>query len=265
MLLESIFIVIGVLAIGFLFAPLGLGGGILYVPLFHYVGGWEIDQKLIIVSLLLSAITSYGSGLEHRKKSYIDDELTGIALWGAIPGAMIGVFFVMMTGTEFKSIFKVLSVIVVGFVIFKMIRKLNSESADSKLEGEVQIGKMTSLSAFGGFLSSVMAIGAGMIYVPAMKFFGNLETRKSIGSSLNIMMVVVPFAIVAHFMLLNDYQISQLIDESILLIVLIIANFSGSKFGAILGFRLFDESILMKVFIGVLSITWINYVIDLAI
>ena len=265
MLLESILIVLGVLGIGFLFAPLGLGGGILYVPLFHYVGGWEIDQKLIIVSLLLSAITSYGSGLEHRKKSYIDDELTGIALWGAIPGAMIGVFFVMMTGTEFKSIFKVLSVIVVGFVIFKMIKKLNSESADSKLKGEVQIGKMTSLSAFGGFLSSVMAIGAGMIYIPAMKFFGNLETRKSIGSSLNIMMVVVPFAIVAHFMLLNDYQISQLIDESILLIVLIIANFSGSKFGAILGFRLFDESILMKVFIGVLSITWINYVIDLAI
>ena len=265
MLLESILIVLGVLGIGFLFAPLGLGGGILYVPLFHYVGGWEIDQKLIIVSLLLSAITSYGSGLEHRKKSYIDDELTGIALWGAIPGAMIGVFFVMMTGTEFKSIFKVLSVIVVGFVIFKMIRKLNSESSDSKLEGEVQIGKMTSLSAFGGFLSSVMAIGAGMIYVPAMKFFGNLETRKSIGSSLNIMMVVVPFAIVAHFMLLNDYQISQLIDESILLIVLIIANFSGSKFGAILGFRLFDENILMKVFIGVLSITWINYVVDLAI
>ena len=265
MLLESILIVLGVLGIGFLFAPLGLGGGILYVPLFHYVGGWEIDQKLIIVSLLLSAITSYGSGLEHRKKSYIDDELTGIALWGAIPGAMIGVFFVMMTGTEFKSIFKVLSVIVVGFVIFKMIRKLNSESVDSNSEGEVQIGKMTSLSAFGGFLSSVMAIGAGMIYVPAMKFFGNLETRKSIGSSLNIMMVVVPFAIVAHFMLLNDYQISQLIDESILLIVLIIANFSGSKFGAILGFRLFDENILMKVFIGVLSITWINYVIDLAI
>ena len=265
MVLESILIVLGVLGIGFLFAPLGLGGGILYVPLFHYVGGWEIDQKLIIVSLLLSAITSYGSGLEHRKKSYIDDELTGIALWGAIPGAMIGVFFVMITGTEFKSIFKVLSVIVVGFVIFKMIRKLNSESADSNLEGEVQIGKMTSLCAFGGFLSSVMAIGAGMIYVPAMKFFGNLETRKSIGSSLNIMMVVVPFAIVAHFMLLNNYQISQLIDESILLIVLIIANFSGSKFGAILGFRLFDENILMKVFIGVLSITWINYVIDLAI
>ena len=63
----NMLIVIGVLAIGFLFAPLGLGGEF-YVPLFHYVGG-DIDQRLIIVSLLLSAITSYGSGIEHRKKS----------------------------------------------------------------------------------------------------------------------------------------------------------------------------------------------------
>jgi len=265
LLLESFLIVIGVLAIGFLFAPLGLGGGILYVPLFHYVGGWEIDQKLIIVSLLLSAITSYGSGLEHRKKSYIDDELTGIALWGAIPGAMIGVFFVMATGTEFKSIFKILSVVVVGFVIFKMFGKMEAENSTAATTREIQISKMTSLSAFGGFLSSVMAIGAGMIYVPAMKFFGNLETRKSIGSSLNIMMVVVPFAMVAHFMLLNKYQINQLIDESLLLIILVIANFSGSKMGAILGFKLFNENILMKVFIAVLSITWINYIFDLII
>jgi uncharacterized membrane protein YfcA len=244
---------------------LGLGGGILYVPLFHYVGGWEIDQKLIIVSLLLSAITSYGSGLEHRKKSYIDDELTGIALWGAIPGAMIGVFFVMATGTEFKSIFKILSVVVVGFVIFKMFGKMEAENSTAATTREIQISKMTSISAFGGFLSSVMAIGAGMIYVPAMKFFGNLETRKSIGSSLNIMMVVVPFAMVAHFMLLNKYQINQLIDESLLLIILVIANFSGSKMGAILGFKLFNENILMKVFIAVLSITWINYIFDLII
>ena len=54
--------------------------------------------KLIIVSLLLSAITSYGSGIEHRK-SFIDD-INGIAILGAIPGAMIG--DIMVTGTEFN-------------------------------------------------------------------------------------------------------------------------------------------------------------------
>ena len=46
MVVESVLIVLGVLLISFLFAPLGLGGGLLYVPLFHYVGGWSLDQKL---------------------------------------------------------------------------------------------------------------------------------------------------------------------------------------------------------------------------
>ena len=114
MVVESVLIVLGVLLISFLFAPLGLGGGLLYVPLFHYVGGWSLDQKLIIVSLLLSAITSYGSGLEHRKKGYHDDKLIRIALRGAIPGALIGVLFVFATQNQFKSIFKLMSIIIVG-------------------------------------------------------------------------------------------------------------------------------------------------------
>ena len=263
MLIESFLLVIGVLLIAFLIAPLGLGGGILYVPLFHYIGGWELDQRLIIISLLLSAVTSYGSGLEHRKQHYVDDELTGIALWGAIPGAMIGVLFVLSTGTQFKAIFKLLSIVVVGFVIYKMVNRLLRTDTPTEDKGQVELGKLSATVAFGGFLSSVMAIGAGMIYVPAMKFFGNLETRKAIGSSLNIMMIVVPFAVLAHFILLTNYQKEKLFDESIILVVLIIANFSGSKIGAIVGFRLFDENLLVKIFIGVLSITWINYLVDL--
>ncbi|MEC8540982.1 MAG: hypothetical protein VXY53_03990, partial [Candidatus Thermoplasmatota archaeon] len=85
----------------------------------------------------------------------------------------------------------------------------------------------------------------------------------AIGSSLNIMMIVVPFAVLAHFILLNNYQRNNLFDESFLIAALIIANFSGSKIGATIGFRLFDEDLLLKIFIGVLSITWLNYVIDM--
>ena len=130
-MIDLLIIIIGIGLISFLFAPLGLGGGILYVPLLHYVGGWEIDQKLIIVSLLLSAVTSYGSGLEHRKQSFVDDRLTGIALWGAIPGALLGVFFVFITQSQFKGIFKTVSIIVVGFIIWKMYNKMNNTNNHS--------------------------------------------------------------------------------------------------------------------------------------
>ena len=249
--------------IGFLFAPLGLGGGILYVPLLHYIGGWDLDQTLIIVSLLLTTITSYGSGLEHRKQSYVDDRLIRVALRGAIPGAIIGVVFVFISGTQYKSMFKILSVVVVGFVIYKMVMRIRHQSKSADENREVQHSKLTGMSAFGGFLSSVMAVGAGLIYVPAMKFFGNLNTRTSIGSSLNVMMVVVPIAIITHFLLLSSAQVGILKAEFWLLAVLVLVNFIGAKSGAIIGFKLFDESQLVKLFIAVLSITWLNYMFDL--
>ena len=151
---------------------------------------------------------------------------------------MIGVLFVLSTGTEFKAVFKLLSIVVVGFVIYKMVKRLSHNPSLIDNQGQVELKKLSAASAFGGFLSSVMAIGAGLIYVPAMKFFGKLETRKAIGSSLNIMMIVIPFAVLAHFILLNNYQREKLFDESILLAALIVANFSGSKIGAVIGLSL---------------------------
>jgi len=260
---ESVLIVAGVLMIGFLFAPLGLGGGILYVPLLHYIGGWDLDQNLIIVSLLLTTITSYGSGLEHRKQSYVDERLIRVALRGAIPGAIIGVIFVFISGNQYKSMFKILSVVVVGFVIYKMVIRITSQSKSTDVDREVLHSKLAGISAFGGFLSSVMAVGAGLIYVPAMKFFGNLNTRTSIGSSLNVMMVVVPIAIITHSLLLTGGQVEILKAEVWLIALLVLVNFIGAKSGAIIGFKLFDENQLLKLFVGVLSITWLNYVFDL--
>ena len=54
--------------IGFLFAPLGLGGGLLFAPLLHYGLGWDIDGALLICLSRSSATVSWGSGLRHRKE-----------------------------------------------------------------------------------------------------------------------------------------------------------------------------------------------------
>ena len=77
------------------------------------------------------------------------------------------------------------------------------------------------------------------------------------------MMVVIPFAVVAHFLILDNNQVENLFDESVLLLVLVLTNFLGSKFGAVIGFNMFSEDFLIKLFIAVLSITWINYLFDI--
>ncbi len=79
---TMVLVLIGSGFIGFLFAPLGLGGGLLFAPLLHYGLGWEIDGALLIVSLGLSATVAWGSGLRHRKEGHVSDERFKQSLWG---------------------------------------------------------------------------------------------------------------------------------------------------------------------------------------
>ena len=67
-MIENVLIFVGVFCIAFAFAPVGLGGGMLFVPLLHYVADMPIDGTLLAISLSLTAVVSYGSGLAHRKK-----------------------------------------------------------------------------------------------------------------------------------------------------------------------------------------------------
>ena len=69
LLLESILIVLGVLAIGFL--AIGPRRWNLYV-LFHYVGGWEMN---VDYCPYYSAQLQVVVWAQHRKKSYIDDQV----------------------------------------------------------------------------------------------------------------------------------------------------------------------------------------------
>ena len=36
-----------ILLVALLFSPLGLGGGVLYVPILHYVAGWTLVESLL--------------------------------------------------------------------------------------------------------------------------------------------------------------------------------------------------------------------------
>ena len=90
---------------GFLFAPLGLGGGLLFVPIFHYIAGWPIESPLMITSLLLTATVSFGSGTTHINAGHWDKSVRNTALLGAIPGALAGVGLFLVMGSNMGVIF----------------------------------------------------------------------------------------------------------------------------------------------------------------
>jgi uncharacterized membrane protein YfcA len=246
--------------IGFLFAPLGLGGGLLFAPLLHYGLGWDIDGALLIVSLGLSATVSWGSGLRHRKEGHVSDERFKQSLVGALPGAIIGVIIVASLSGSFDVIFKSLSLVFVTWAIIKTLRSKPSQTAG---ENEPNMLPLRAGVASGGLLSSVLAIGAGAIYVPVLRAYGGLESRRAIGTSLHIMMVVLPISVITHFVALDSTQRGVLESHLLLILTLPIVVIVAANLGARFGIAKISEQRIMQLFVAVLLVIGVRYVLDL--
>ena len=247
--------------IGFLFAPLGLGGGLLFAPLLHYGLRWDIDGALLIVSLGLSATVSWGSGLRHRKEGHVSDVRFKQSLVGALLGAIIGVVIVASLSGSFDVFFKTLSL---GFVTWAIIKTLRSKKNQTAQNNEPNILPLRVGVASGGLLSSVLAIGAGAIYVPVLRTYGGLESRKAIGTSLHIMMVVLPISILTHFVALDQSQVDVLASNLWLIISLPIVVIVAANLGARFGIANVSEQRIMQLFVAVLLVIGMRYVLDLS-
>jgi uncharacterized membrane protein YfcA len=251
-----------------LFAPLGLGGGMLFVPILHYVAGWEIDGALIMVSLTLATVVSYGSGLAHRKQGHWSTEVRNSALWGAIPGVMIGVLIVSLLGDKMELAFKVVSIMMILWAIQKTWNKIKADAVSAvEVTGEQGIKQAPLIigSGIGGILSAVLGIGSGIINIPLLRQYTDLKTRTAIGTSFGIMMVVVPFAVIIHSFALSAGQLAFLSDENILLFgpSAIITTFIGAQIGAKVGLKYLPTKVVMSIFFGLLIVVLIRYILDL--
>lgn len=259
---------LGVFLIAFAFAPVGMGGGMLFVPLLHYGAGWAIDGRIIAASLVLTAVVSYGSGLAHRREGHVDDPIVKTGLAGAIPGAVIGVAIVALIGDNLDLVFKILSLFMIVWAIRKTISKMNAEGEKTNEEAEpedamIEITQLRFGSAIGGLLSSVLAIGAGVIYVPILRTFGKLAPRKAIGSSLHFMMAVIPVSIVTHILFLPTESMERLANDLPFISGLAALTFLGARSGAKFGMKHLTEARIMQIFLVLIVVVAIRYMIDI--
>ena len=267
--METLPIALGVFAVAFLFAPVGMGGGMLFVPLFHYSADWPIDGTLIATSLLLTTVVSFGSGLAHRKKGHHNDEAITSALVGAVPGAMVGVLVVVMLGASLDPVFKTLSVVMLVWALVKTRRKLSQPQTDDETtvnnepKQPIEHWPMRAGTGVGGMLSSVLAVGAGVIYVPVLQQKAHLEPRTSIGSSLHIMMAVVPVAILTHLAFISPTELEAFVDALPFLLGLMVLTYIGANAGARFGMRYISALNIMKLFMVLVAVVLVRYLMDL--
>ncbi|WP_308910452.1 sulfite exporter TauE/SafE family protein [Pseudokordiimonas caeni] len=183
------------LAGGILAGLLGVGGGIVIVPVMEVALGLVgVDPAIrmhvaVATSLSTIMVTSVSSARAHQRKGAIDMDVT--RLWAA--PILIGSAAGVLVASQVSS--GVLSLVfgaIAALVTLKMILPLDGKHITSSVPRGVA-GMLP--PAFVGLFSSMMGIGGGTLSVPAMTLMGQPIHRAVGTASLFGLLISVPATI----------------------------------------------------------------------
>jgi uncharacterized membrane protein YfcA len=272
MIVELVLIVIVMLLIlmtAFMFAPLGLGGGVLYVPIFIYLLEWDIKLSLVC-SLLLVWTVSMGSRAAHESGGYSEAGVgrkgTPAALCGAIVGALIAALLIDHLGD--MSI-KIGASILLVWVLYRTVKQLNVEM-NGKSNGDdepppVQGTLLTKYRAgcfSGGAASGLLGIGGGAVFMTLHRSVLGFKQHQAAGTSYIIESWMVPVGVATHLVVDGT---GPLIFETLgLSIIPIYLSVVGTAWlGAKTAIKLLPQRVLTYPFIIAVVASLLRYLIDI--
>ena len=178
---------------GFLSGVLGVGGGVVIVPVLYYIFislGFSIDVSLhtaLGTSLATIIITQGRSALSHRARGSFNGQV--LRMWavpltlGALSGGMIAGF---VSGKTLAFIFASGISLVALVMIYRarLDSSTNAPAPPHDTKGFALASPMRYPTAFlSGLFSAITGIGGGTFNVSALTLMFRLNIRESIGTS----------------------------------------------------------------------------------
>jgi len=243
--------------VSFIYSNLGLGGGLLYVPILLSLATTE---KLIAVpvSLTLTATTGLASFLNHRRKDLVDFRLGSILVIGALLGTLFGVFFnIESTRDQFVIFFVVVLCVFGAEMIYRQYRR--AVSVDAHDESKMTRGRFAAAQGGevgAGFLSGALGIGGGLVNVPIMTSVLGRATRKAIGTSA---FMIIPTSLLSFsiYLVTDPTAYPEYWLVPILVPLVFIGAFVGSRWGlAKLKTRMISLIFVLMLFVAAAKLVW---------
>lgn len=237
--MDLLLIIFIAFLVAILFSILGLGGAIIYTPLFFWMGIPLLTA--IPMALLLNAITTASASITYLRQRIVDLKIAFPIIFTSIVGTLIGSYMASRVDTEILVVmFSVILVIAALRLLF-----FNNINASPNGRDKYLIGTP------GGFLigviSSLLGIGGGTFVVPLLMLLG-LKTKNAVATSAFIVTFMSLSGFLGHF----SFGVQQLDLE--LLVFAGIAVFIGAQAGSILFFKRTSSRTIEKIFAIVLII-----------
>ena len=183
------------LAAGILGSMIGLGGGIIVVPVLTFFG---FSPTLAASNSLFAAFSNaVGSTVSYSRQKRIDYSL-GLKLGLlCIPGTVLGAF---ISSDVTPAIFRILfGLVLISCAVYIFMRK-KIETKEKNLTKQM-IVFVAAASFFAGMISSFFGIGGGIIFVPLMVVGIGMTMKRAAPTSQFILLFASLSGIITHSIL----------------------------------------------------------------
>lgn len=258
-----LFVVLGSLA-GFLAGLLGIGGGIILVPLFLWTFDAAGFSPEILVhtafgtSLAIIIPTAFSSTLGHRKRGNVEWHQVVYLCLGGFFGALFGAWLAsLLSGDWLKGLFGVMQI----FVALQMI--IFQPRLPPECDRAMSNWPLTAVGFAGGVFSAFFGVGGGVVAVPLMVIALCFPIHLAVGNSSALIVVSSLFGALSY--MYHGWESHLLPPFSVgyvnLLVFILVVPFSIGM--ARLGVRVASRTShdkLLKVFAGLLVLVGVRMI-----
>ncbi len=207
-----------ILIVSFIFAMLGLGGGMVYVPLLHWLG-FDFKQVALPLGLLLNGLNTLLALIPYSRKKLVDWKGGSFMAISAMIGSPLGAYASQFVPTKTLKLIFAIVVILTAIRMFLIAGKEAEQMASMKKR--IIIGISVGLSV--GFLGGLLGIGGGFIFAPVLMWLG-YKTKQAAATTA----YVVTFSSFTGFL----GHVSEGHFNPWLTAIVVIAVIIGSQLGA---------------------------------
>lgn len=182
-----------VMAAAALFGMMGLGSGIIYVPLLSW---WGLDfaTGAIPLGLLLSVATGAGAAQTYIRDGLVHLRTGMITGFAAVLGSPLGV---AALGFVPVSIVKMILAAAAFYVALKALRSGEPSSHVDRASYAMTKGLTLLMGFLMGFFSALVGVGGGFLLVPVLLARG-YPTREAVGTTSMVVTISTLAGFVFH-------------------------------------------------------------------
>jgi len=237
-MIEELWLIPLGFAAGLLGSIIGLGGGIIIVPVLTFFGfSPALASSNSIFAVFSNAIASSISYAKQRRIEYSIGLKLGLL---SIPGTVVGAF---ISSEITPSLFKILFALILISASIYIFSKRKIEPKNYNLSKQIMILAIGA-SFFAGIISGLFGVGGGIIFVPLMVVVMGLSMKNAAPTSQFILLFASGSALVTHTLLGHpDFYQALLLS---------VGAFVGGLVGARLSLEIKENS--LKILISIVMI-----------